>query len=286
MKLDCKTRQNICSATITQSLWLTLLCSGLFALTAFGSPPAWWNSRGVVLAPQVVTNSGVVTTNYVPNDYAAVTQGQLKQITARAVDELNANLSGGAGTNLNSMMTNWANDYATNGYSATNIEPSDFHAIKVGQVKYIANLFYGPLISGGYMATNPAWLQTNSVVDSNIANIGQLKQAFDFEISAPQTPDNLTVIFGGTGATISWSDPVVTILNFIVQYSTDGGVTWSTLTTVSGSVTSATVTGLILGTNYQFRVTASNAGGSSAPSSSDAAPIITLITPFGATLVP
>ena len=98
MKLRRRKRDET-SATITQTLGLILACSVLCALTALGAPPSWWSTRNAVLAPQVVTNNGVVTTNYIPNDYAVVTQGQLKLFTTKAVEELNADLPS-AGTNL------------------------------------------------------------------------------------------------------------------------------------------------------------------------------------------
>jgi hypothetical protein len=175
----------------------------------------------------------------------------------------------------------WSNYYEVNGLST-----NDDEAMKVGQLKYIASLVYPPLISAGYLASTPTWLHPNSLVDSNVANLGQLKEVFDFEIATPQTPTNLEVIQDGTAATLSWSDPVISVANFTILYSTNGGTTWLTYETVAGNTTSAPITGLILGTDYSFQVTASNPSGTSTPSSSDSAPIITLQTPFGATLVP
>jgi hypothetical protein len=274
------------SATLTQTLGLIVVCSALCALTSLASPPTWWASRGAVLPPVVTTNSGVVTTNYVTDDYAAVTQGQLKQFTARAIDELNANLSGGAGTNLNSMMSNWTADYATNGYGATNIKPSDYTAMNVGQVKYIGNKVWTRLVAGGYSGSAPTWLALNTNSDSNLANLGQLKEMFNFQIGGSLTPTNVTVVFGYTTATISWTDSSSGITGYTIQYSTDGGTSWSTLTTVSGSTTSTTATGLTLGADYEFQVTANTSGGSSSPSTASAAPTITLVTPLDATLVP
>src|SRR5579871_3305904 len=91
-------RKEIGSAAITQSLGLIVICSALFALTSSASQPGWWTTRNAVVSEQIVTNSGVVTTNYVPNDFAAFNQGQLKSFTEQAVAELNADLPGGAGT--------------------------------------------------------------------------------------------------------------------------------------------------------------------------------------------
>ena len=290
MKLSRQKQEELSSATITHSLVLVFLCSGLFALTAYATNPSWWSSpgtgtQGAVVAEQVVTNDGVVSTNYITNDYALVVQGQLKQFTARAVDELNSNLTGGAGTNLNNLVHGWADDYATNGYNAANIKPSDYMAMTAGQLKYVGNMVWTQLVAGGYTNALPAWLDTNST-DTQLANLGQLKQVFNFDFTALSAPTDVTVAFDGTSATISWSDSGGGILNFTILYSTDGGTTWTTLTTVSGSTFSTTATDLTLGASYQFQVVASNGSGSSPPSTSEAAPVISLQTPAGATLVP
>jgi len=195
MKLAPTKREEISSATITQALGLILLCSGLFVLTAFAADPSWWSSSGTgsqsaVVPEQVVTNSttGIVSTNYVPNPYAVVTQGQLKQFTARAVDELNANLANGAGTNLNTMVSNWAQDYLTNGYNATNIKPSDYTLMNVGQLKYIGNKVWSQLVAAGYTNAVPSWLARNTNSDNAVANLGQLKEVFNFNLSEPIPP--------------------------------------------------------------------------------------------------
>ncbi len=77
MKQSSKKRAEMLSATIAQALSLILVFSAIFALTALAADPSWWSSPGTatqsaVVAPQVVTNDGVVTTNYVPNPYAVV----------------------------------------------------------------------------------------------------------------------------------------------------------------------------------------------------------------------
>jgi hypothetical protein len=288
MKLTSAQRKEISSATIAQTLILVLISCGLFALTAYGADPAWWSSRGAVVAPDVTTNGAVVTTNYLPNDYAVVTQGQLKQFTARAVNELNANLSGGAGTNLNSLMSNWAADYATNGYNATNIEPADYTLMNVGQLKYIGNKVWARLVAGGYTTNAPSWLAQETNSDNQEAIVGQLKELFDFSLTGTgyRVPTNLTVVFGYTSAALSWTDSGSGIVTYTIQGSTDGGTTWSTLATVAGTLSSTTITGLTLGDNYKFQIIANYSGGSSTPSGSDAAPLISLLTPADATLVP
>jgi hypothetical protein len=244
------------------------LSFGVVAISLQAAQPAWWTSRGAI--------------NSSPrNDSAVVNEGQLKKFTFESVQELNADLTGGAGSTLNSMALGWSNYYHTNGFST-----NDYQAMNVGQLKQIASLVYPPLISAGYMTNTPTWLHTNSLVDSNLATLGQLKQVFAFEIATPQVPVNLVVLLGTTTATLNWADPVISVQYFTVQMSTDGGTTWTSLPNVAGTSFSDTITGLTPGVDYSFRVTASNPSGSSAPSSSDAAPIISLLTPYGATLVP
>ena len=78
--------------------------------------PSWWSTRGVILP-------GVV-----PDDYAALNQGQLKNLVAAAVAEMNVRLTGGAGSGLNSLVSSW------NGASAG---ADDYAVVNVGQLKGI-----------------------------------------------------------------------------------------------------------------------------------------------------
>ena len=242
-----------------------------------GSPPAWWALRSAVVAPQVTTNSGVVTTNYIFNDYAVVTQGQLKQFTARAVDELNANLPGGAGTNLNTMVSNWVSDYATNGYSATHIKPSDYTAMTVGQLKYIGNKVWAQLVAGGYTNAVPAWLALNTNSDNAMANLGQLKTVFNFDLSSmgggtPTVPDPVTNLTASNSnpneIDLSWTLPTGdTATSILIERSSDGGATWTTVATLSDPTsTTYADTNLTPGQSYIYRVTNTNSTGSSPPS--------------------
>jgi hypothetical protein len=271
MKLARKKREES-SATLASTLWVVAGFSVAFALAASASDPSWWSSRGAVHAPVVTTNSGVVTTNYAPNPYAVVTQGQLKQFTARAVDELNAELPSGAGTTLSNLVYGWAQDYATNGY-ATNTanptrpyKPSDLQAENVGQLKYVASLIYTQLDNAGYTGLTPSWIHVNTNTDNVAANLGQLKQVFDFDLSAaPNAPSNLAAVASSNPGEIdlSWTLPVMNNgTSITVMESTDGGATWTPIATLAPTATSYAVTGLDASQSYQFQTTLGNPAGS------------------------
>jgi len=262
-------KQDETSATIAQTLWLVLACSGLFVLTSYAADPSWWFTPGpgslsAVMTPQVTTNNGVVTTNYVANNYAVVTQGQLKQFTARAVDELNANLSGGAGPALSNLVNNWQQDYATHNYnSPTNAyapyNPRDFTAMTVGQLKYIGNMVWSQLEAAGYTNAVPTWIAQNTNTDNALANIGQLKTVFNFDpLWAISTVMNLTATANTDGSvTLNWTLPSNGSGNTITIAGETPNGTWTTLDSVSGTTTSVTLSASQV--SFYSSLTASNA---------------------------
>ena len=141
-------------------LFATLLAC-LAAMRARGAEPGyprWWIERGVVDLHATVTN-----------DFAAVNQGQLKWLAAKAAEELEANLRNGAGSNITALIAGFA---FSNLYAAAN----------QGQVKCLARPFYERLIAEGCAAGFPWTPQTDDDADFAAANIGQAKFVFAFDL--------------------------------------------------------------------------------------------------------
>lgn len=92
-----------------------------------------------------------------------------------------------------------------------------------------------------------------------------------WDLFLPPAPTGLTVSAGNTQATVSWTAPTVLsqtpITDYVVQFSSNSGSTWTTFSDGTSTSTSTTVTGLSNGTSYTFRVAAVNGIGTSSYSS-------------------
>lgn len=78
-------------------------------------------------------------------------------------------------------------------------------------------------------------------------------------------PLSLAALAGNTQVALSWQTPLsdggMTITDYTVQWSSNGGTSWTTFVRTASSVPTATVTGLTNGTEYVFRVAAVNSVG-------------------------
>jgi titin len=93
--------------------------------------------------------------------------------------------------------------------------------------------------------------------------------------SVPGQPTSLSGTAGINQVALSWLAPAsnggAVIADYVVEYSTNSGTTWVTFVDAVSASESATVTGLINGTGYIFRVTAKNTAGNGTASSTTSA---------------
>jgi titin len=84
----------------------------------------------------------------------------------------------------------------------------------------------------------------------------------------PTLPSSVGCSPGDATATIGWSaldpDGGGVILDYVVQYSSDNGATWTAASEGISGAKSASITGLTNGTTYRFRVAGKNAAGQGA----------------------
>ena len=174
----------------TGRLGISLFSRGAFALVGVAgmlaaahpslADPTWWTN---------VINHARIT-----NDFAAVNQGQVKWIARNAYEEL-IHLPGGAGTNLAAVIA---------GFTTNN----NFAGVNAGQLKNLARPFYERLIAVGFTNRYPWTATTNDDVNYAAVSIGQVKQAFSFEIEVDNDVDGMMdwweyQHFGSTNATSS-----------------------------------------------------------------------------------
>lgn len=163
---------------------LAFLALALVPVWLLADAPTWWTQRGVLdTAPGVA------------DDYAAVNQGQVRNISKQAYEEMKAKLPGGAGSILDAI---WA---------APAAGTDDYQAVNLGQIKSVAKPFYDRLHEAGYTGQPLAsgriypWEGVAAADDYALANIGQVKNLFSFVItSAPADPNDLD----GDGMLDSW----------------------------------------------------------------------------------
>ncbi len=164
--------------------------------------PAWWFEREVIkqsVTPPSSTPSWP-TSYSTANDYAALNQGQLKQLATAAYDELEARLPGGAGADVTALIRSWfvidpAQPLPTNPAlrtpKITANQTNDFAAVNLGMLKTVAQPFYDRLIEIGYATAYPWADPINPPNDFALANLGQAKSTFGFDATKDTDGDGL-----------------------------------------------------------------------------------------------
>jgi hypothetical protein len=91
---------------------------------------------------------------------------------------------------------------------------------------------------------------------------------------APAAPTGVTATASNAQAVVSWTAPSIVVpplTDYSVQYSTDGGTTWTAASDAVSTAASAAITGLTNGTAHVFRVAGINGIGTGAYSAASAA---------------
>lgn len=87
-------------------------------------------------------------------------------------------------------------------------------------------------------------------------------------LGAPAAPTGFSATYGNAQASLSWTAPSdnggSAITNYLVEFSSNGGSSWSTFAHSVSTTPSITVTGLTNGNAYSYRVSAINAVGTGA----------------------
>lgn len=145
--------------------------------------PDWWADRDV-------------TSSADAENSALVNQGQLKHMAMAGYEELEENLPGGAGKELE--------DYLFGGYQNTSgileQKGSPYSPVLNGHLKYLARLFLDRLAEEGYFRMNPGggttypWstLAPGSAEFQAPVTIGAVKYLFGFDLESDSDNDNVS----------------------------------------------------------------------------------------------
>ncbi|GHC07154.1 thrombospondin type 3 repeat-containing protein [Cerasicoccus arenae] len=190
---------------------LLLLCA-VSLLNAGPTYPAWWLSEGVVASqpPPALGEPGYNQATYdawMADNYAVANLGQAKNLARAAYNTMDAAESGSAGTVIHDMVTAFSEDAEVNN-----------GALNLGQLKAISAPFYdrmhdegfsvaladGTIIASGGYPWNPATPVSENYA---LANLGQLKHAFSFNLTNWRPPIGDV---DGDGLPDDWEGVIIT----------------------------------------------------------------------------
>ena len=161
-----------------------------------GTAPAWW-STGLYNIFSTQTQGG--------SDSSPANIGQLKHVTSRAKAYFDTRFSAAGGAalpgDINTMLTEHIDRDAP---------------VAVGQLKYVAQTFYDRLIQRGYSVAYPWSSGPGDPGNAAPATIGQIKQAFSFDLGFSNTDtdgDGLTdwAEYDGAGNPSKFDLPKLTL---------------------------------------------------------------------------
>src|SRR5438445_708177 len=124
----------------------------------------------------------------------------------------------------------------------------------------------------GLAASTTYTYRVSSVNSFGASSPSNIASAKTFDVVPPIAPTGLTATaVSSSQINLSWTAPTnnggSAITGYKIERSTDGGTTWSTIVSNTGSTgTTYSDTGLVHSTTYTYRVSAINSAGTSSPS--------------------
>ncbi len=165
----------------------------IIACGLLGTAVSMLSVRVVTAQPQWWSTANVINTNALPNDFAAVNQGQLKWMASKASEHMEANLVGGSGDKIHAFVDSLSLH-------------SDYVPVNHGQLKAVSSIFYDRLIEEGYAASYP-WDNGPDANDYAMVNIGMVKNLFDFDLRDEDGDGLQNGIETGSGIFVSPAEP-------------------------------------------------------------------------------
>jgi|GEM_PF-4859818 len=162
-------------ASLFRDVLVAILVGNTLILPCYSGIPDWWVTRRVV------------RTEVTDDVYGALNAGQLKHAVKQAVQEMNAMLQGGAGLDLNALVSAWNSE----GSLADNYE-----MVNAGQLKSVLKKFYDRM-NTVHGTTGYPWPATGSTDYFEAVNVGQLKKLLRVDVSLAWN-QNLAQGFGTT----------------------------------------------------------------------------------------
>jgi|688.fasta_scaffold06062_27 hypothetical protein len=166
---------------------------------------------------------------------------------------------------------------ATSGNFTNNLQVNNVNVSVSGHSHTVSDIInFNSSVSGLLPITNIiAESGINVSISGTTATITS-NDTTKWNLFLPAAPTNLVATAGNGQVSLSWTAPsgVISqapITDYLEQYSTNSGTTWTTFSATASTATNATITGLTNGTSYVFRVAATNGIGTGSYSEASSA---------------